>query len=87
MVAYGQSYGGYLALAAVFNYGDRLRGAVDFGGITDFITFLGTTSPYRQDQRRAEYGDERDVDTRAYLRRISPLTNADRITRPARQRA
>ena len=82
VVAYGQSYGGYLALAAVLNYGDRLRGAVDFGGITDFITFLGTTSAYRRDLRRAEYGDERDLDARAFLRRISPLTNADRFTRP-----
>ena len=66
----------------MLNYGDRLRGAVDFGGITDFITFLGTTSPYRRDLRRAEYGDERDLDARAFLRRISPLTNADRFTRP-----
>jgi len=32
--------------------------------------------------RRAEYGDERDPDTRIFLRRLSPLTNADRITRP-----
>lgn len=82
VVAYGQSYGGYLALAAVLNYGDRLRGAVDFGGITDFIAFLGTTSAYRRDLRRAEYGDERDLDARAFLRRISPLTNAERFTRP-----
>ncbi len=51
-------------------------------GFTDFISFLTGTAPYRQNQRRTEYGDERDPDQRAYLRRISPLTNADRITRP-----
>ena len=33
-------YGGYLALAALVNYGDRLRGGVDFAGITDFVSFL-----------------------------------------------
>lgn len=78
----GDSYGGYLALAALTNYGDRLMGGVDPAGMGDFISFLATTAPYRQSERRAEYGDERDPDTRAFLRRISPLTNADRVTRP-----
>jgi dipeptidyl aminopeptidase/acylaminoacyl peptidase len=82
VVVSGVSYGAYLALAALVNYGDRLRGAVDFGGITDFISFLSNAAPYRQNQRRAEYGDERDPDMRAYLRRISPLSNADRISTP-----
>ncbi len=82
VVISGVSYGGYLALAALVNYSDRLRGGVDLSGITDFVSFLSNTAPYRQNQRRAEYGDERDLDTRAFLRRISPLTNADRIARP-----
>jgi dipeptidyl aminopeptidase/acylaminoacyl peptidase len=74
--------GGYLALAALVNYGDRLIGGVDFAGIADFISYLTNTAPYRQNQRRAEYGDERVADMRAYLRRVSPLTNADRISHP-----
>jgi dipeptidyl aminopeptidase/acylaminoacyl peptidase len=74
--------GGYLALATLVNYGDRLRGAVDFAGITDFIGLMSTTAPYLTGQARAEFGDERDADMRAYLRRISPLTGADRISRP-----
>jgi dipeptidyl aminopeptidase/acylaminoacyl peptidase len=78
----GASYGGYLALAALVNYGDRLTGGVDFAGINDFISYLTHTAPYRQNQRRAEFGDERDPDMRAYLRRASPLTNADRIAKP-----
>ena len=78
----GSSYGGFLALAALANYGDRLIGGVDLAGIGDFVSFLSNTAPYRQSLRRAEYGDERDPDMRAYLRRISPLTNADRISRP-----
>jgi dipeptidyl aminopeptidase/acylaminoacyl peptidase len=82
IVVAGAGYGGYLALTALVNYGDRLAGGVDFGGIGDFLSFLTNTAPYRQEQRRAEYGDERDPEMRAYLRRISPLTNADRITRP-----
>jgi dipeptidyl aminopeptidase/acylaminoacyl peptidase len=78
----GTGYGGYLALAALVNYGERLRGAVDLAGITDFVGFMSTTAPYLRLEARAEFGDERDPDVRAYLRRISPLTNADRITRP-----
>jgi dipeptidyl aminopeptidase/acylaminoacyl peptidase len=82
VVVEGGSYGGYLALATMVNYSDRLRGGIDVSGIADFVSFLTNTAPYRQNLRRAEYGDERDLDMRSYLRRISPLTNADRITRP-----
>lgn len=74
--------GGYLALATLVNYSDRLSGGVDFAGIGDFISYLSNTAPDQQSQRRAEYGDERNPDMRVYLRRISPLTNADRISRP-----
>lgn len=74
--------GGYLALATLVNYGDRLRGAVDFAGVTDYVGWMSTMAPYLQARERAEFGDERDVDMRAYLRRISPLTGADRISRP-----
>jgi dipeptidyl aminopeptidase/acylaminoacyl peptidase len=82
VVVAGSSYGGYLALATLVNFGERLRGGVDESGIADFVSFLSKTAPYRQNQRRAEYGDERDPDMRAFLRRISPLTNAERISRP-----
>ena len=78
----GGSYGGYMTLATMVNFGARLRGGIDVVGIANFPSFLANTAPYRQDLRRAEYGDERDPDMRAFLRRISPLTNAERITRP-----
>jgi dipeptidyl aminopeptidase/acylaminoacyl peptidase len=82
VVVAGSGYGGYLALAALVNYGERLRGAVDIAGVTDFVGFVSTTAPYFRLQEREEFGDERETDARAFLRRISPLTNADRITRP-----
>ena len=37
------------------------------------------TSPYRQDLRRAEYGDERDPEMRAFFERINPTAAADQI--------
>jgi dipeptidyl aminopeptidase/acylaminoacyl peptidase len=82
VVVSGASYGGYLTLATLVNFSERLRGGVDVAGITDFVSFLTDSAPYRQNQRRAEYGDERDPEMRAFLRRISPLTNAERISRP-----
>lgn len=82
MVVMGGSYGGYLALAALVSYGERLRGGVDLDGISNFVTFLSNTSVYRRDLRRAEYGDERDLHMRVFLQRISPLTNSARIKKP-----
>jgi dipeptidyl aminopeptidase/acylaminoacyl peptidase len=78
----GGSYGGYMSLAAMVNYSDRLRGGIDVVGISNFVTFLESTSPYRRALRRSEYGDERLPKMRAYLQRISPLTNSARISKP-----
>ncbi|HET7756770.1 MAG TPA: S9 family peptidase [Steroidobacteraceae bacterium] len=78
----GTSYGGYMALAALIAYGDRLSGGIDVVGISNFVTFLRNTSAYRRDLRRAEYGDERDPKMREFLERISPLSNASRIRKP-----
>ncbi|MCK5734528.1 MAG: S9 family peptidase, partial [Candidatus Latescibacteria bacterium] len=78
----GGSYGGYMALASMTHYDDRLRCGVSNVGISNFVTFLENTQDYRRDLRRAEYGDERDPDMRAFLMRISPTTNAHKITLP-----
>jgi dipeptidyl aminopeptidase/acylaminoacyl peptidase len=78
----GGSYGGYMSLASMVHFGDRLRGGIDVVGISNFVTFLESTSAYRRDLRRPEYGDERLPRMRAYLQRISPLTNAARIGKP-----
>jgi len=78
----GGSYGGYMSLASMVHFSDRLRGGIDVVGISNFVTFLESTSAYRRDLRRPEYGDERLPKMRTYLQRISPLTNAARINKP-----
>jgi dipeptidyl aminopeptidase/acylaminoacyl peptidase len=75
----GGSYGGYMVLASLVHFGDRIRAGVDIVGIANFITFLEKTSGYRVDLRRVEYGDERDPKMRAVFERISPSNHADRI--------
>jgi dipeptidyl aminopeptidase/acylaminoacyl peptidase len=75
----GGSYGGYMVLASLVHYGERIRAGINVVGIANFITFLENTAAYRQDLRRAEYGDERDPEMRAFFERINPTSNADRI--------
>jgi len=82
VAVYGQSYGGYMSLAAMTHYSDRLVGGVERYGISNWISFLQNTESYRRDNRRAEYGDERVPAMRAIFERISPLNNVRRITKP-----
>jgi dipeptidyl aminopeptidase/acylaminoacyl peptidase len=82
VVVAGGSYGGYMTLATAATYPERIAGAIDVVGISHFVTFLESTESYRRDLRRVEYGDERDPAMREFLHRISPLTNAQRITKP-----
>ncbi len=78
----GGSYGGYMSLAVAVHYADRIAGAIDAVGISNFVSFLQNTESYRRDLRRVEYGDERDPAMRAFLESISPLNQAHRITKP-----
>jgi dipeptidyl aminopeptidase/acylaminoacyl peptidase len=78
----GGSYGGYMTLAAMAHYNDRLRGGVDVVGIANWITFFERTEAYRRDLRRVEYGDEREPAMRAFLEKISPVRHASKITKP-----
>ena len=82
IAVYGQSYGGYMSLAAMTFYSGKLVGGVERYGISDFISFMANTEAYRRDNRRAEYGDERDPKMRAVFERIAPLKNVARITKP-----
>jgi len=78
----GGSYGGFMTLAVATNYNDRLSCSVDIVGPSNLVTFLENTSGYRQDLRRVEYGDERDPKMRAFLERIAPANNAQKISQP-----
>lgn len=79
---YGGSYGGYMVLASMVDYNDRIRAGIDVVGISHFSTFLTKTESYRRDLRRVEYGDEREPKMRAFHEKIAPLNNAHHITKP-----
>lgn len=76
----GQSYGGYMVLAAITLYPDLWAAGVDFYGIANWLTMLANTGPWRRKQRAKEYGDpERDRD---FLIETSPLTKVGEIKCP-----
>jgi dipeptidyl aminopeptidase/acylaminoacyl peptidase len=78
----GGSYGGYMTLAVAVHYSERIVGGIPIVGPSNFVTFLTNTESYRRDLRRAEYGDERDPAVRAWMERIAPLNNTERIRVP-----
>jgi len=82
IAVFGGSYGGYMVLSSMYNFNDKLKCGVDIVGISNFVTFLENTEEYRRDLRRAEYGDERDPEMRAYLLSISPTSHVDEFTKP-----
>ena len=82
VVVEGGSYGGYLSLAVAVHESARIAGSICQVGIANFVTFLEQTESYRRDNRRAEYGDERDPAMREFLLRISPVTRAAEIRKP-----
>lgn len=75
----GGSYGGYMVLACLTNFPDRIKAGIDIVGIASFKTFLKNTSGYRQDLRRVEYGDDRNPKMQEVFARIDPLNNAGKI--------
>jgi len=82
VMVYGGSYGGFMVLASMVEYSERLAGGVAIVAISNLRTFLENTSRYRVDLRRVEYGDEREPEMRKFMERTAPLNNASRISRP-----
>lgn len=78
----GGSYGGHMTLAISTFYSDRIRCSIDVVGMSNLVTFLEHTQGYRRDLRRAEYGDERDPEMRAFLEKIAPMNNIQKIRKP-----
>jgi len=76
----GQSYGGWMVLAAVTRHPELWRAAVDYYGIADWFTLLRDTGPWRRQHRALEYGIPGRHD--AVLRELSPIHGAGAVTTP-----
>jgi dipeptidyl aminopeptidase/acylaminoacyl peptidase len=78
----GASYGGYMTYAVAERYPDRIRCAFAAAAISDFVSYIEGTEPGRQQDRRAEYGDEREPQMRTLLTTMSPLAGATKLKVP-----
>ncbi len=77
---WGGSYGGYMVLAGLAFQPELWAAGVDIVGVSDLVTFLENTSPYRRAHREHEYGSL--ADDREFLTSASPLRRADAIRAP-----
>jgi dipeptidyl aminopeptidase/acylaminoacyl peptidase len=79
----GESYGGYMTLAALTFYPDEFAAGVDFYGPSNWIRTLEAIPPSWESYRKsleAEMGDP--VKDRVMLEEISPFFHPERITKP-----
>ncbi|MBX3157476.1 MAG: S9 family peptidase [Deltaproteobacteria bacterium] len=76
----GGSYGGYASLMGMTYFAGAYDAGVENVGISNLITFLQNTAPYRRILRISEYGDpEKD---REALIKLSPITHISKIKAP-----
>jgi dipeptidyl aminopeptidase/acylaminoacyl peptidase len=76
----GGSYGGYSTLMGMTMFAGAYDAGVDIVGISNLLTFLNNTAPYRRALRVNEYGDP-NKDREALLK-LSPITYIDRVKAP-----
>ena len=77
---YGGSYGGYLTLAGLAFQPERWAAGVSVVGMSNLVTFLENTAPWRRVYREREYGSlEHDRDL---LLELSPITHVERMRAP-----
>lgn len=77
---YGRSYGGFMVLSAITTYPELWAAAIDVVGITNWVTFLENTGPWRRAHREKEYGSLKN--DRAFLESISPIHKVANIRCP-----
>jgi dipeptidyl aminopeptidase/acylaminoacyl peptidase len=82
VMVFGESYGGYLALAVAANYSNRIRAASSTAGPSNLVTYLQNSDEWVRELQRVEFGDERDPKIREFLNRIAPLNNVQKIKAP-----
>jgi dipeptidyl aminopeptidase/acylaminoacyl peptidase len=76
----GGSYGGYSSLMGMTYFAGAYDAGVENVGISNLVTFLKNTAPYRRILRISEYGDpEKDHDA---LVKLSPITHIGKIKAP-----
>lgn len=78
----GGSYGGYMTYRVAIEYNDQIRCTIPSFGMSDLLSYFNTIDgPYKEFFAQ-EYGDPNDPEIVEYLKKISPLNNAQKISKP-----
>jgi dipeptidyl aminopeptidase/acylaminoacyl peptidase len=76
----GGSYGGYSTLMAMTYFAGAYDAGVEEVGMSNLMTFLMNTAPYRRILRTSEYGDPaKDKDA---LIKLSPISYVNKVSAP-----
>jgi dipeptidyl aminopeptidase/acylaminoacyl peptidase len=76
----GGSYGGYSVLMAMSYFAGAYDAGAEQVGISNLVSFLNNTSPYRRILRISEYGDP--VKDKEALVQLSPITHVGKVKAP-----
>lgn len=76
----GWSYGGYSTFMAMTKFAGSYEAGVALVGMSNLVSFLNNTAPYRRILRISEYGDP--VKDKESLLRLSPSTYVDQVKAP-----
>lgn len=82
---YGGSYGGYCTLSGITFTPDLYACAVDYVGVSNLFTFMGTIPPYWEPYREMLHemvGNPSDPQDSARMRATSPVFHVDKIKAP-----
>jgi len=82
---YGGSYGGYATLAGLAFTPDLYACGIDYVGVSNLFTFMGTIPPYWEPFKKMMYemvGDPNSEADSLMMREASPVFHADKITAP-----
>lgn len=79
----GGSYGGYMVLAALVYQPEEFAVGVDLFGVSNWVRTLTSIPTWWESFRKALYEEMGNPETDLeYLKKISPLFHADKITKP-----
>jgi dipeptidyl aminopeptidase/acylaminoacyl peptidase len=76
----GWSYGGYSTLLAMTRFAGAYEAGVALVGMSNLVSFLNNTAPYRRVLRISEYGDP--VKDKDALLKLSAVTYVDQVKAP-----
>ena len=76
----GDSYGGYMTLAALTHFPDKFKAGVVFSGVANWVTALQSAMPQQKAMDRIEYGNVEDPEDQKFFVELSPITHLKNLS-------